>query len=1389
MSSLPPSVAAATPHEASAGSGRSRLRWIARFGLGLVVAAWSLLLVAWLALHWFILPHIQQWRASIEARASEVLGVTVRIGTIDVRSSGWVPGLELHDVVLLDAGGRAALRLPRVVAALSPRSLPALDLRFEQLLIDGPELEIRRDPRGHIFIAGLDFGGTGAAEDSGAADWFFKQREFVIRGGALRWTDEQRGAAPLALTDVQLVVRNGLRSHSMRLDATPPADWGDRFTLQARFNQPLLARSGDWRRWTGTAYADLPRVDVRDLKQRVMLPFDLSEGNGALRAWVDVREGQAHAATVDLALREVVVRLEPQAEALAFEQVEGRLEGQRDENGATLTLRHFGFVTGEGIRWPQGDLALTLRQREGEAPSGGMFSAQRLDIGVMSQVATRVPIGSAVRRLLADVNPRGRVKDIVATWDGPLDAPTRYDVKGALEGLTLDPRAAAEPHDLGRPGLRDASLQLHATENGGEARIAIEAGAVEFPGVFDDPLVPFDELTTRLVWKIESQRGAAPSRLAVQLKETRFRNADANGELAATWTSGDPADLAHGGRLPGRLELEGKLASGVATRIARYLPLGIPEGTRRYVQGAIRGGTVRNVAFKMKGHVRDFPFHNARGGKDGEFRIAGQAEDATFAFVPDAPQWPALTRVAGELVIDRTTLEFRNARAQIGAVEWTKVQGGIPNLSERPQLNLDATARGPLAEMLKIVNTTPIDAWIGHALAGATASGAADLRLTLGIPLGAVAETTLKGSVGLTGNDVRIGADLPLLGAAKGRVDFTQKGFTVVGATARVLGGDAAFEGGSQADDSIRFNGQGVASAEGLRRAAELGPVARVASALTGQAAYRANLAFVKGRPQITVTSNLVGLAIDLPFPLAKVAAAPLDLRYQIAPVDEASTAAGGVRDSLRLDLGSLVQAQYVREHLASASRVVRGGIGVSAPAPQPASGVAANINLARINVDAWETTFDRLFGGAATPAVAAASAPPNVAAASADNAHPSEGYIPETVALRAQELQTGSRRITGVVIGASEDTGGLWRANVSADQLDGYVEYRPTRRRGSSGAVGAGAGRIYARLSRLSLPKSDAEQVETLLEEKTTSVPGLDIVVDDFELRGKRLGRVEVEASNRTLREPGREPLREWRLTKLNIAMPEARLSATGTWGIDPSAATPAARNRATMDFKLALEDSGALLERLGAGKAIRGGKGELAGRVSWSGSPLALDYPSLAGSINVAIDSGQFLKAGPGAARLLSVLSLQSLPRRLAFDFRDLFEEGFVFDNVTGDMTIGEGMARTNNLRMRGPAAVVLMEGSADIGREVEDLRVVVVPEINAGTASLAYAIINPAIGIGTFLAQYFLRKPLIEAGTREFHVTGSWDDPKVERVERKRGESVSAAEAPPVPASGPN
>jgi uncharacterized protein YhdP len=195
--------------------------------------------------------------------------------------------------------------------------------------------------------------------------------------------------------------------------------------------------------------------------------------------------------------------------------------------------------------------------------------------------------------------------------------------------------------------------------------------------------------------------------------------------------------------------------------------------------------------------------------------------------------------------------------------------------------------------------------------------------------------------------------------------------------------------------------------------------------------------------------------------------------------------------------------------------------------------------------------------------------------------------------------------------------------------------------------------------------------------------------------------------------------------------------------------------------------------------------------GQISWLGAPISPDYRSMAGQVHLDVGSGQFLKAEPGLAKLLGVLSLQSLPRRFALDFRDIFSQGFAFDFVRGDVQIARGVATTNNLQMKGVNAAVLMEGSADIEHETQDLHVVVVPEINAMTASLVATAINPVIGLGSFLAQVFLRGPLIAAATQEFSVRGTWSDPEVAKLPRRplrapATDSAAASAAPPAPAA---
>jgi uncharacterized protein YhdP len=183
----------------------------------------------------------------------------------------------------------------------------------------------------------------------------------------------------------------------------------------------------------------------------------------------------------------------------------------------------------------------------------------------------------------------------------------------------------------------------------------------------------------------------------------------------------------------------------------------------------------------------------------------------------------------------------------------------------------------------------------------------------------------------------------------------------------------------------------------------------------------------------------------------------------------------------------------------------------------------------------------------------------------------------------------------------------------------------------------------------------------------------------------------------------------------------------------------------------------------------------------VRWEGSPLAIDYRSLTGELEFQAGKGQFLKTEPGLSKLIGVLNLQSLPRRLSLDFRDIFAEGFAFDEIGGRAAIASGVATTNDFRMRGVQAQVGIRGSVNLAEETQKLRVEVRPELNAGLASLAYAAVaNPAIGLGTFLAQWAFRKPLQDMFSYEYDVAGSWADPSV--VERARPRfDVPAAPAP--------
>lgn len=1361
------------------------------FTIKLVLLVYFALAVLFLVLRYAILPNIDLYKSDIERMAGNALGSRVTIAHIAASWHGLRPALSLRDVRLHDRDARLVLALPQVEATLGWWSVAAFEPRLASLEVKGPRLSVRRGLDGVIEVAGFRLDPNQAA-DGGGADWLLRQREIVIRDGRVDWSDELRGTPPLALEGVTLALLNRWGTHHFALQATPPRALGSPVDVRAQFRHRFGARPSDVLRWKGELYADLRDVDLGAWKRFVDYPIQLERGRGSLRAWVSFDQARLAGFTADLALAGVSAHLGKDIAPLRLARVTGRLSAReellpnRDEgkptfgaHGHTIRLDDFSVVAHDGRALPPATLEETWRPARAGQPERGTLRARGLDVGALAALAQYLPITPVQRQLLADYAPRGMLKDVSAEWDGRYPNVSGWRVRGEVADLALNAVAAraarsaqdgipALPARPGTPGFERLSGRIDANERGGRIALDSQDMALFMPAWFAEPRMPFDALALKANWTLEPGK-----QLQVEVDDLRFRQGEFTGELSGRHVL--PLTPGHG---PGSADLTGSLDGFALNQIGRYLPLATPDSLRDWLVGALQGGRLRDASLRLRGDLAEFPFHaeTAAGRARGEFNVAGRLEAARLEYAPGhrhpdgTPLWPLAEAIEGRIAFDRARMEINGKSLRTLGVALTNVKAVIPDLGahERMMLEIDGTGSGPLQEFLRYVALTPVLDWIGHFTEETRASGNAKLGLKLRMPLSHLHDTKVQGNLQLQNNDVSLFPDLPTLHAAQGRIDFHDHGFGLAGIRASFLGEPVTVAGGTERDGSTRVLLDGVLSAEGMRRTAPAPALGRLAERLSGRTRYSGTIVVREGRRTIAINSTLAGLGVELPQPLNKAADAILPLSFLL---EGAPTMAGLGRDEIRIGVGPGLAARYLREkHGKGPWRVTQGGIGVNVPAPLPDEGMMIHVDAKALNIDHW-LAAGRAIAGAepptptpalvTAPGAASVGGPGNaLAAAGAGGADFTQYILPTVLAGRIGELTIGERRVADVVLGATHlrDT---WQANLHSRQASGYLTWAETR---------SGLGKVTARLASLTIPESAVAEVKDLLESNqgaSATIPSLDIVADRFELFDKRLGRLELRASNvRALAG------REWRIDQMLLTNPDGRLNASGRW------LTKDGKSNTSLNFALDISDAGKLLDRLGFPDTIGRGKGTMTGDVSWAGLPYAMDIPSLSGQIEMNVESGQFLKQDPGAAKLLGVLSLQALPRLLKLDFHDVFSEGLAFDGISASAMIERGVLRTDNLKMHGVAATVLMNGSADIANESANLRVVVIPEFNLGTGPLVYGLaVNPVIGLGGFLAQLFLRAPVMKALTYEMQVTGPWKAPVITKIDNPAAPAATA------------
>ncbi|WP_026186089.1 YhdP family protein [Thioalkalivibrio thiocyanodenitrificans] len=786
-------------------------------------------------------------------------------------------------------------------------------------------------------------------------------------------------------------------------------------------------------------------------------------------------------------------------------------------------------------------------------------------------------------------------------------------------------------------------------------------------------------------------------------------------------------DVRAGGRLvldlgpEPRMDLEVEFADGDGSRAARYLPVGImPEPTYRWLSRSIVDGRVLDGRLVFSGPFRKFPLE----GDDDIFEVRARVSDGVLDYQPG---WSALREVAGELIFDDRGMRAENASGRLLDARISDADVRIADY-RAAELEVRGQARGPLSDMLRYVRESPLVSGLDGLLDDTRAEGDSRLDLALTMPLhrggGGPAATRVSGAVELDGNRLRLETQPVDFTRVTGRVAFTEATVTAEQVQARFndesLSLDASMPDGGPL--TVRAEGMQPVAALAAHLPNYLRPHLRGRSHWSGE--FTAPIDGT-GSPRLRLESMLEGVTSELPEPLAKTSGVRVPLHLEV-PL-------GPTRDPVHLRYGTILSGvlQPDNDGLSGELRFNAGD------ARMPEEGLRIAGRMERVNLDAWH---------------AVAEAHP------ADAAEPPPGSRVSAIDLHAGEVISGARVVRDVHLSALRGRE-RWQVRVDSAALRGELQI-PRELRGVA-PLTFNMERVD--LDRMAAPAGGVASGLPRLDPRT--MPGLRGGIQELVHDGRRFTDLRIEAT------PVRDGIQVHHL-QAGSAGGHASLRITGDWRI----AAPD-RHQTRLRYDLRTSHLGLMLTDLGFQHGFDQGEGKMEGQVRWPDAPTHFTWDGLQGDGRVDIIDGRLVEMDPGAGRLLGLFSLNMLPRRLALDFRDVFQRGFLFDKLEGTIHLVGSDAYTSDLRIQGVAANVEIEGRTGIVARDHDQRIVVTPRVG-GALPVAGALLGgPMAGAAVFILDRVLGMGRgIDAAARvEYRVTGTWQDPVVETLARPAGDDL--------------
>ncbi len=894
-------------------------------------------------------------------------------------------------------------------------------------------------------------------------------------------------------------------------------------------------------------------------------------------------------------------------------------------------------------------------------------------------------------------------------WQENQTGPRMFNLQGDFSNLSLQSYE-------GYPGVSGLSGVVQATESVGMVRLVSQNLQITGKKSARQKLL-LDLLTGQIGWRLLPDQ-ALP---LLALDNLVFSSKEAAGMVRGYY---HPAK-----QTTNQIVLDGSLSRGDLALLHKQFVWLPDEAFRKSVSQLNMAGKLSNTSFQVAGNLKNLDDGAKLSPMNGlAIRAQTEVEQARMKLSAD---WPEISNLSGKLSLQEDNLSIFFNKAKIANVDlrdWNIVLQDISTGGSAVQLRGEAS--GDTGEMVDLIRESRFVQPVQDVLSQTNIAGKGKLSLELDMPLNKedFSIAKLQGRYQFIDNKIDLGRYIPDFNDVNGEVIFTKAGVTFENVHGKIFGGPVTVTSTTAPAGGLRIQAAGEANFDAL--ALDFATMPEHLLQLWGRfakgsTAWTSTIDIEQNGVDVTVNSDLKGLALSLPAPFTKSAAESVPASFQkhfTQPDQDLMT--------IRFGEGMAAQFQRIREkpyHY----HPIRTTIQFGKTSQPPAIGASTTISgtLPKVEWDQWRALMG-LHG--------------QLEAASSQPGRGLDGFLTKSahLDLRIDQLEyLGSYFNDGHLLMDRRDK--AWSARVASRELAGEINW--------SEAMPL---QVNARLSKLVIP-ARAQQASWFPNNYPLQQPGnwpsIDLLANKLMIEDRTLGQLTLLAEQK---DDG------WHLEKLQVSYPDGELHAKGVWQnhIPPFVVTG--------NLRLQTTNIGSLLSRHGQKNWIARGEGEMEGDLQWNGKPLSIDFPSLSGRLDITAQRGQLIQLTPGIGKLLGIFDLKSLPRRLMLDFNDLLSKGFGFDYLSGSIILDNGIATMQDMLAIGSSANLALTGELDLVNETQSLNLKSFPSFGLAT---------PVAGIASMIATLTLQNPFDRVLLSEYAITGSWDAPKIIKLDEAGSDGI--------------